>query len=96
MKKSEMMQMLLEAHRQIGELQERNAQAQAELQGMRLEFIDPRKFRKLLEEALDETENFVPMVKLIRAITGLGLLDSKQMAEQSRLGHLIRANKIGQ
>ena len=96
MKKSEMMNMLLEAHREIGELQERNAQAQMELQRMRLEFIDPRKFRKLLEEALDETENFVPMVKLIRAITGLGLLDSKHMAEQSRLGHLLRANKIGQ
>lgn len=96
MKKPEIMQMLFETHQQIGQLQERNLQAQAELQRMRLEFIDPRKFQKLLEAALDETESFAPMVKLIRAVTGLGLLDSKQMAEQSRLGHLIRANKIGQ
>lgn len=92
MKKPEMMNMLLEAHQQIGELQERNAQAQAELQRMRLDFIDPRKFQKLLEGALDETKNLVPMIKLIRAITGLGLLDSKQMADQSPLGQLIRAN----
>ena len=96
MKKSKMMSMLLEAHRQIGELEERNAQTQAELQRMRLESIDPRKFHKLLEEALDETKNFVPMVKLIRAVTGRGLGDSKQMAEESAIGLLIRANKINQ
>lgn len=92
MKKSEMMRMLFEAHRQIGELEERNAQAQMELQRMRLEFIDPTKFQTLFDNTLTCTDSIVPVIKLARAITGQGLLDSKTMIDESALGKLIHEN----
>lgn len=91
--KSEMMNMLLEAHQQIGELQERNAQAQAELQRMRLNFLDPVDFQRLVKQVLAEDKGFVPLVRLYRKVTGSCLVDSKKFVDQSPLGQLIRANK---
>lgn len=89
MKKEELLDKLLQAHREIGQLEAQNSETREELHRMRQESLNPREFRKLLEEALAETDSIVPMVKLIRAVTGLDLADSKTMFESTAVGHLL-------
>ena len=44
---------LLEAHREIGSLRAKVAEAQAEAQRARLESLDPARIRKLMRDAIE-------------------------------------------
>lgn len=89
----ELLERLLEAHREIGSLRAKVAEAQAEAQRARLESLDPVRIRKLMEGAINEDHWTIPLIKLYRAVTGMGLRDSKDTIDASPLGKLIRANR---
>lgn len=89
----ELLERLLEAHREIGSLRAKLAEAQAEAQRARLESLDPVRMRKLMEGAIAEDRWSIPIIKLYRAATGMGLKESKQAIEDSPLGRLIRSNR---
>lgn len=93
MNNEELLKMLLEAHREIGELQERNGTLMCQIQTMRTNRIDPADLQKMVRQMLDMESGILPYVKLWRKTTGYGLADSKKMVEDSAIGKFIRANR---
>lgn len=89
----ELLERLLEAHREIGSLRAKVAEAQAEAQRARLESLDPARIRKLMRDAIEEDRWSIPLVKLYRGITGAGLRESKEAIDSSPLGQLVRSNR---
>ena len=89
----ELLERLLEAHREIGSLRAKVAEAQAEAQRARLESLDPARIRGLMRGAIEEDRWVIPLVKLYRAVTGAGLKESKEAIDCSPLGQLLRSNR---
>jgi ribosomal protein L7/L12 len=88
----ELLERLLEAHRELGSLRAKLAEAQAEAQRARLESLDPARIRKLMEEVINEDHWSIPLIKLYRGVMGAGLRESKEAIDCSPLGRLIRSN----
>jgi hypothetical protein len=92
MDNEELLKMLLEAHRHIGELEERNASLMCQIQTMRMNRIDPVDLQSMMKHVLNGDKGIAPLVKLYRRVSGEGLADSKRFVDKSPLGQLIRAN----
>ena len=95
----ELLERLLEAHRQIGMLRSeigslrvKLADTQSEVERARNESLDPARIRKLMEEAIKQDQGIVSLIKLYRAVMSMGLQDSKAAIDKSPLGQLIRSN----
>jgi len=88
----ELLERLLEAHRELGTLRTKLEHAEAEAERVRNESLDPIYIRKLMEGAINEDHWVIPLIKLYRAVTGMGLQDSKAAIDESPLGQLIRRN----
>ena len=88
----ELLERLLEAHRELGSLRVKLALAEAEAERARNESLDPARIRKLMKEAIEEDHWVIPLIKLYRAVTGMGLQESKAAIDDSPLGKLIRSN----
>lgn len=88
----ELLERLLEAHRELGALRTKLEHVEAEAERARNESLDPIYIRKLMEGAINEDHWVVPLTKLYRAVMGVGLRDSKTAIDESPLGQLIRRN----
>ena len=88
----ELLERLLEAHRELGTLRTKLEYAEAEAERARNESLDPIYIRKLMEGAINEDHWVIPLIKLYRAVTGMGLQDSKAAIDESPLGQLVRSN----
>jgi len=86
----ELLERLLEAHRELGTLRTKLEHAEAEAERARNESLDPARIRKLMEEAISEDHWATPLIKLYRGVTGAGLRESKEAIDCSPLGRLIR------
>lgn len=92
MQDTELLERLLEAHRELGVLRTKLEYAEAGAARARNESLDPIYIRKLMEEAINEDHWVISLVRLHRAITGMPLRDSKDAIDESPLGQLIRRN----
>ena len=88
----ELLERLLEAHRELGQLRVKLALTEAEAERARNESLDPTYIRKLMEEVINEDHWSIPLIKLYRAVTGAGLRESKEAIDCSPLGKLVRSN----
>ena len=88
----ELLERLLEAHRELGQLRVKLALTEADVERARNESLDPTYIRKLMEEVINEDHWSIPLIKLYRAVMSMGLQDSKAAIDKSPLGQLIRSN----
>lgn len=92
MQDAELLEHLLEAHRELGALRTKLEHAEAEAERARNESLDPIYIRNLMDGAINEDHWVGPLIRLYRAVTGSSLRDSKAAIDESPLGQLIRRN----